>query len=59
MGIPKDSIVEYETAIKTDKFLLMVHGTATEVENAREILERTRPAGVTVHAGELAGAAAR
>ena len=22
MGIPKDSVVEYETALKTDKFLL-------------------------------------
>src|SRR5487761_2501167 len=25
LGIPKDSIVQYETALKTDKFLLMVH----------------------------------
>ena len=28
MGIPKDSVVEYEVALKTDKFLLMVHGSA-------------------------------
>ena len=28
MGIPKDSVLQYETALKTDKFLLMVHGTA-------------------------------
>ena len=35
MGIPKDSVVKYETALKTDKFLLMVHGTAPEVEKAK------------------------
>src|SRR5208282_5858199 len=38
MGIPKDSIIQYETALKTDKFLLMVHGSAREVETARSIL---------------------
>src|SRR5580698_9674607 len=32
IGIPKDSIVEYETALKTDKFLLVVHAGAAEVE---------------------------
>ena len=26
IGIPKDSIVTYETALKADKFLLLVHG---------------------------------
>ncbi len=26
IGIPKDSIVKYETALKTDQFLLIVHG---------------------------------
>jgi hypothetical protein len=28
MGFPKDSIVQCETALKTDKFLLMVRGAA-------------------------------
>lgn len=59
MGIPKDSVVEYETALKTDKFLLMVHGTATEVEKARGIIEGTRPIKVTLHAKEMVGAVAR
>ena len=31
IGIPKDSIVKYETALKTDQFLLIAHGTAAEV----------------------------
>jgi uncharacterized membrane protein len=56
MGIPKDSVLEYELALKTDKFLLLVHGSSEEVEKAKEILARTQTAHVTVHAGELAGA---
>ena len=27
IGIPKDSVIEYDTALKADKFLLIVHGT--------------------------------
>lgn len=59
MGIPKDSVVQYEMALKTDKFLLMVHGTTTQVEKAKDIIEHTRPANVTLHSAEVAGAAAR
>ncbi len=39
MGIPKDSVIQYETDLKTDKFLLLVHGTSNEVEKARSIIE--------------------
>jgi hypothetical protein len=59
MGIPKDSIVQYELALKTDKFLLMVHGTASEVEKARGIIASTRPLHVTLHAPELVAVAAK
>jgi len=59
IGIPKNSVVQYETAIKTDKFLVMVHGTASDVEKARDVLESTRPLGVTVHSRELVAAGAR
>jgi len=58
IGIPKDSIVQYELAIKTDHFLVMVHGTASDVEKAKDVLESTRPLGVTVHSKELVGAGA-
>lgn len=52
LGIPKDSVLEYEAALKTDKFLLMVHGTTVEVEKARGIIEITRPVKVALHAAE-------
>jgi len=38
IGIPHDSVVRYETALKADKFLLVAHGTAQEVQRARDVL---------------------
>ena len=49
IGIPKDSVLKYEVALKADKFLLVAHGTAAEVEKAREMIERTSPVEVNVH----------
>jgi len=43
LGIPKDSILRYETALRTDKFLLLAHGSADEITHAKEILNRTHP----------------
>ncbi len=42
IGIPKDQIIQYETALKVDKYILMVHGTAEEVEKAKSILEENK-----------------
>ena len=52
IGIPKDSILEYEIAIKTDRFLLLANGTAEETARAREIIAATHPAALHVHAGQ-------
>jgi hypothetical protein len=43
LGIPKDSILRYETALKTDKFVLIAHGTREDTTHAKEILHRTNP----------------
>ena len=59
MGIPKDSVVQYEMALKTDKFLLMVHGTASEVAKAKDILANTRPINVALHSADAVGAAVK
>jgi hypothetical protein len=56
IGIPKDSIVQYETAIKTDQFLVIAHGTAAEVARAKEILENTHPLYCTLHTPEAVAA---
>ena len=49
IGIPKDSVVTYEEAIKSDKFLLLVHGTADEVAKAKEILQTMNPMNLAAH----------
>jgi len=49
IGIPKDSIVQYETALKADKFLVLVHGTADEATRAKTVLDGTRPDQSAVH----------
>jgi uncharacterized membrane protein len=38
IGIPENSVLAYETELKSGKFLLLAHGTAAEVARAREIL---------------------
>src|SRR5271154_2742063 len=58
IGIPKDSIVKYETALKTDQFLMIVHGTAAEVAKAKDIIVKTtHPAQCLTHYAEAATAA--
>src|SRR5580700_5980098 len=52
IGIPKDSVVKYQTALTTDQFLLIAHGTAAEVAKAKDIIESTNPAHYTLHAAE-------
>ena len=49
IGIPKDSVVKYDVALKTDKFLLIVHGTPNAVEKAKDIIVGTRHSSYTVH----------
>jgi uncharacterized membrane protein len=49
LGIPKDSVVKYETSIKAGKFLLIAHGTADEVQRARAVLESTGAEEINLH----------
>ena len=39
VGIPKDSVLRYETAVKANKFMLVVHGDAQEIKRAHELLK--------------------
>jgi hypothetical protein len=49
IGIPKDSVLKYEVALKTDKFILVVHGTAVEVAKAKDIIAGTEHSYYSVH----------
>lgn len=53
IGIPKDSVLAYEAALKSDKFLLLVHGTAQDVARAKEVLHnQTAAAETRMHLAE-------
>lgn len=42
LGIPKDSILQYETALRTGKFVLIAHGTLSDTGQAKAILDHTK-----------------
>jgi hypothetical protein len=52
IGIPKDSVVRYESALKADKFILLAHGTAAEVAKAKDIVQTTHPTEFALHETE-------
>ena len=52
MGIPKNSVLQYELAIKNDKFLLIVNSTESEVLKAKVILAGSEPAQLARHSQE-------
>jgi hypothetical protein len=54
IGIPKNSVVEYEAAVKAGKYVVVAHGTAAQAAKAREILNSSKPAQVTDHVLEPA-----
>jgi hypothetical protein len=51
IGVPKDSVIQYESALKADSFLVMAHGTPEAVARAKAILGTANPARLDVHAG--------
>ena len=51
IGIPKDSVIQYEAALKADSFLVMAHGSAEEMARAKAILGTVNPSRIDVHAG--------
>ena len=51
IGIPKDSVIRYEAAIKADRFLVMAHGTASDMARAKSLLAMTNPSSLDVHTG--------
>jgi hypothetical protein len=54
VGIPKDSIVNYETQIKAENFLLIAHGTMEEVQKAKELLAKTPAQELNIHSANEA-----
>ena len=41
-GIPGDQVIKYETALKVDKYLLMVHGSLEDKAKVRSVLDSSQ-----------------
>ena len=54
IGVPKDSVVQYESDIKADSFLVMARGSTQEVERAKAILGTTNATRVDIHSSNNA-----
>ena len=50
IGVPKEQAIKYETALKVDKYVLLIHGTPAEAAQARAVLSQSAAALVTAHA---------
>ena len=49
IGVPKDSVLQYEAALKADSFLVMAHGTPQEMARANTILGTVNPSRLDLH----------
>ncbi len=43
LGIPKDSVLKYETALKAGKFVVIAHGSPDDTAQAQKIINNTSP----------------
>lgn len=49
IGIPENSCLQYETALKSDKYLVIAHGSSDETAKAKSILEAGGASHIDVH----------
>ncbi len=58
IGIPKDSVLDYEAALKADEFLVAAHGTPEALGRARTVLANATPLRMEMHAAVAANPSA-
>jgi hypothetical protein len=49
IGVPKDSVIQYEAALKAEGFMVVAHGTAEEMTRAKAVLGTNNPARLDMH----------
>jgi hypothetical protein len=54
IGVPKDSVIQYEADVKADSFLVLAHGAAEDVARAKTILGTLNPSHIETHSGTQA-----
>jgi hypothetical protein len=48
LGLPKSDVIKYERYVKSDRYLIIAHGTAEEVTRAAELMRQERAAETAV-----------
>jgi hypothetical protein len=54
IGIPMESVVKYESALRSGSFLVLAYGTGDQVSSAPDIIQTAHPMEMAVHAAEQA-----
>jgi uncharacterized membrane protein len=54
IGIPENSVLQYEADLKAGKFLLVLQATPQEVDRAKNCLDDTQATGTTIHSEPVA-----
>lgn len=49
IGIPEDSVLEYEKQVKMGKYLVIAHGPHDAISNAGSAIKQTKPASMKEH----------
>jgi len=57
IGVPKESVLRYETSLKAGTYLLVVHGSHDEVARAKEILGKAGASDTQLHLADAPAAA--
>ena len=50
IGVPKDSVIKYEAAVKADSFLVLAQGTTADITRAKAVLASANPSSLDIHA---------
>jgi hypothetical protein len=53
LGIPKDSVIKYDVALKSDKFLLVFHGSHDAAIEVEKLLSKTSHTSCEIHGAEV------
>ena len=57
IGIPKDSVVQYEAEVKAGKYIMIAHGTMDDLKSAREIVKNSGARNIADFSSVLANSA--
>ncbi len=49
IGIPKDSVLQYDSEIQADNFLVMARGPEAEIKRAKSLLSQGKPSRIDIH----------